>query len=210
MDIELENLESLKRELERYSRLKQVAFAASCCERLLPAYHIFVSTENCGNPSIVNNALDEVWQVVGGSIINISKIHKLRDGCLRENLLHEDRIFESRYDYEAQQAVSAIYYALEACLDKNNIQPIINVVKCVKDTIYEFLIIQRDEMADEAWYSKSLEEQYKELSSDHLVLREIARQGEDLQRLKEVDTLDREFLEQLRTSNEGKSVLDLS
>ena len=44
-----------------------------------------------------------------------------------------------------------------------------------------------------------------------LLIREIAKQNEDLQRLQETQTLDREFLEWLRTSfdNDGKSNVDL-
>ena len=43
-------------------------------------------------------------------------------------------------------------------------------------------------------------------------IREIAKQKEDLQRLKDVETLEPELLEWLRTTsyNNGKSLIDLS
>ena len=68
-------------------------------------------------------------------------------------------------------------------------------------------------------YLETLE---KELSAEGIVdtvnefirfaVRELTKQSEDLQRLKEAETLDRDFLEWLRTSfgNNGRSKIDLS
>ncbi len=55
-------------------------------------------------------------------------------------------------------------------------------------------------------------EHKKEIASHPFVVREKAKQNEDFQQLKEVETLDRDFLEWLCTSfdNGGKSLLDLS
>ncbi|MEZ2250370.1 hypothetical protein [Microcoleus sp.] len=50
------------------------------------------------------------------------------------------------------------------------------------------------------------------MASHPFAVREMAKEAEDLQRLKETETLTRDFLEWLRTSshNNGKSLIDLS
>lgn len=205
------NLDSLAKKLEKLSFFHRVAFAASCCERLLPNYNLFAKQENLGNPSVIRNALDEVWQVVKGKPIDVSRINRLHELCLAEFSLQEDEIFKFGRDYEAQLAILAISYALESCLEITNTQLVIKIVKCIQDTIYEFLIILNDENGDPNWLNKPFEEQRKELSNHYFTLRELAKQKEDLQRLKEVEHLDSELIEWLRNSfdNDGKSVIDL-
>jgi hypothetical protein len=68
-----------------------------------------------------------------------------------------------------------------------------------------------EEDRDPNWYQK-LEEPSVTFASHPLAVREMAKQQEDLQRLKEVETLEQDFLEWLRTSydNDGKSVIDVS
>ena len=66
--------------------------------------------------------------------------------------------------------------------------------------------------ADPNWYKESLQEQEEYVSSHALAKQEIAKEQEDLQRLKEVETLDGEFIKSLRASfnNSGRSLIDLS
>jgi Protein of unknown function (DUF416) len=54
--------------------------------------------------------------------------------------------------------------------------------------------------------------QVEEISNHPFTLREIAKQTEDLQKLREADRLSPELLEWLRTSsyNNAKSLIDLS
>ncbi len=56
---------------------------------------------------------------------------------------------------------------------------------------------------------KKLEEA---IASHPLAVREMAKQSKDLQRLKQAEKLDRDFVEWLRTSfdNDGKSLIDLA
>jgi hypothetical protein len=63
-----------------------------------------------------------------------------------------------------------------------------------------------------SWDKKTLAEQRKEVVIHPFTVREMTKQSEDLQQLKETGTLDRNFLEWLRTSfdNGGKSLIDLS
>ena len=73
-------------------------------------------------------------------------------------------------------------------------------------------VINLKENADPSWNKKPYQEQDKEIASHPFTIREIAKQKEYLQRLKEIETLNPYFLEWLRTSfnNEEKSLVDLS
>ncbi|MGE5658460.1 MAG: DUF416 family protein [Actinomycetota bacterium] len=58
---------------------------------------------------------------------------------------------------------------------------------------------------------RALKDIHDELANHPLTIRERTKQNEDLRCLKEIETLDRDFLEWLRTSfdNAGRSLIDL-
>ncbi|MDB9514037.1 DUF416 family protein [Kamptonema animale CS-326] len=209
MNLEFYNLDLLEKELEKLPLLHRIAFAASICERMLPIYNVFSQQEGWGDPTSLRIALDEVWEVLQAKPVDEAKIRQLIDDC--ENAApHSDYVMQSRYDFEAQLTCSAIRSTLEACIDCNS-QHFIDVMEFVRDIINGFLTSRKDD-ADPNWYKKSLQEQEEYVSSHALAKQEIAKEQEDLQRLREVETLDREFLESLRTSfnNSGRSLIDLS
>lgn len=200
----------LKAQLAKMSPFHRVAFAASCCERLLPNYYVFAREEGQGNPLILRDALDEVWQILQGKAFERETIELLIRNCQAAIVPSED-VFESRYCAESQLAVVAILNTLKACLNEENIEAITKVIKVVGDTLFGFLDIEK-EITEPDWLQKTGEVQIEEISNHPFTLREIAKQNEDLQRLKEVETLDRDFLEWLRTSfdNGSRSLIDLS
>jgi uncharacterized protein len=51
-----DRIELIKAEIEELPPLNRIAFAASCCERLLPNYYIFAREESEGNPDALRNA----------------------------------------------------------------------------------------------------------------------------------------------------------
>lgn len=85
------------------------------------------------------------------------------------------------------------------------------VVKDARYTIEDFLTCEK-ETANPNWGRRPLEEQRREIASHPFAVREMAKQTEDLQRLKNAEILDEELLLWLRTSssNNGKSLIDLS
>lgn len=209
MSLNLRNLEQFEKEIQGLIPLHRVAFAASACERLLPNYYVFAREENQGNSKALQVALDEVWDILAGKSVDREIIEQLVEEC-KQAMIPDEYVFNSEHNYEAHLAAVAIYNTLEACLFSSNIQAIMTVARCLRDTIYEFLDIQK-QIKDPNWIKKTFTEQRNELSYHPFVLREIAKQTQDLQRLKEVETLDREFLDWLRYSNnnDGKSLIDL-
>jgi|JI7StandDraft_1071085.scaffolds.fasta_scaffold113119_2 uncharacterized protein len=210
MGLYSDRLDSIKAQIEELSPLHRIAFAASCCERLLPNYYVFAREEGQGNPLILRDALDEVWQILQGKSFEMETIQLLIINC-QEAIVPGDYVLESRYSAESHLAVAAISNTLKACLNEDNIEAIAKVIKVVGDTIFGFLDIEK-EITEPDWLQKSWKVQVEEISNHPFTLREIAKQNEDLQHLKEVETLERDFLEWLRTSfdNDGRSLIDVS
>lgn len=211
MNLNFHDFNTLEKELEELPPFHRIAFAASCCERLLPNYCAFAREEGWGKFTVLRTGVDEVWQILGGKPVNVTEIRQLIENCI-EVVPDADDVSESSYYIpEAQEAASAIGITLELCLDpapKNAIW----VAQAVKETLFTFVDWIEESKDPTGWREKRYAEMTKEIANHPFSVREIAKQREDLQRLKEVETLDREFLEWLRTSsyNNGKSLIDLS
>ncbi|WP_445631293.1 DUF416 family protein [Nostoc sp. DSM 114167] len=99
---------------------------------------------------------------------------------------------------------------LEICLDRTTEQTI-SVVKQIHETLFEY-IDYLCQCEDEYSEDMSHEELVEIVSNHPFTVREMAKQSEDLRRLRETPALTAEFLQWLRISsqNGGKSLLDLS
>src|ERR1700674_1235890 len=71
----------LRSQLSALPTLYRVAFAASCCERLVPNYHGFFLMERWGDYSAVVRCLDEIWNHLGGATVNEDLHKQLMDAC---------------------------------------------------------------------------------------------------------------------------------
>jgi uncharacterized protein len=211
MNLHLYEFDALEKELEGLPPLHRIAFAASCCERLLPNYNAFSRMENLGDPSVLRNALNEVWQILQGKPVDAALIRRLIEDC--SDVIPDSDDFISPnwiYDIEAEEAAIAICITLEACLDPTP-QQIIRVASCVTNTIDAFLP-HRDKSFNVSESKVGLKKLEEAIASHPFVVREIAKQSEDLRFLKQAEKLDRDFVEWLRTSfdNDGKSLIDLA
>lgn len=211
MNLHLYNFDALEKELEGLSPLHRIAFAASCCQRLLPNYNAFSHQENWGNPSVLRTALDEVWQILQGKPVDATLIRRLIEDC--SDVIPDLDDFTSPnliYDVEAQEAAIAICNTLEACLDPTS-QQIIKVARCITNTLDAF-IPYGDKSFNISESKVGLEKLQEAIASHPLAGREMTKQNEDLHRLNQAKKLDRDFVEWLRTSfnNEGKSLIDLA
>ena len=200
----------MEQELAGLPPLHRVAFAASLCERLLPNYSAFARDGGWGDPSILRVALDEVWQILQGKPLDELKIHQLMEDC--SNIYPSgDDSYDSHYLPEAEAAVIAITNTLYLCLDPTP-ERTIGVAMQAQETLFSFINLLVSLKDPLSWDKKTLAEQRKEVVIHPFTVREMTKQSEDLQQLKETGTLDRNFLEWLRTSfdNGGKSLIDLS
>jgi uncharacterized protein len=202
-------LDTLKRELENLPELHRVAFAAACCERLLPNYNAFCKIFNWGVPEVPRVALDEVWQILQGKLVDPVKVNQLREDCGREDVFPDCLEFGDD-SLEPQEALVALRATLTACLDPT-VENIVYTVKSARHTI-EAYIPYKDTSFNITWEKDGEEQFCSAIASHPFAVREMAKEAEDLQRLKETETLERDFLEWLRTSfnNDGKSSIDLA
>ena len=199
-------------ELEKLPPMHRVAFAAACCERLLPTYNAFCRRENLGNLVLVRKALDEVWQVLQGKSVDAARIRQLKDEIDSEDVFPDleklDELSCTKYSTEAEDAIIAISMTLRACLEPSS-ELVCHVGSYTYGTV-ELFICDTDESVVAMRHDADRE--IDALANHPLLLRELAKQSEDLQRLQQTPTLDRELLEWLRTSfdNDGKSNIDAS
>lgn len=187
--------------MEKLPSLHRIAFAASCCERLISNYTAFYKQQAWGNPVILRKALDEIWEILQGKPLDRATVNKLRRECSSDEIVPHSDDFGG-YVGEAQYAALAICYTLDACLDMTG-QRVVKVAELVAFTIEGFY----------DWDESLATKEYIETIARHpFAVREMAKQNEDLYKLKQVDVLESDFIEWLRNSfdNKGKSVIDLS
>lgn len=206
MNLNFEDFDTLKKELEAIPPLHRLAFASSLCERLLPNYSAFAREAGCGDPSLLRIALDEVWQILQGKSLDEPKINQLIEDCSNAPPNGDDT-YDSHYLPEAEVALIAITNTLYLCFDPSP-ERTVGVAMQAEETFFSFISL----LECDSWDKKTLIEQTKEIATHPFTVREMAKQSEDLQRLKEVESLEEGFLEWLRTSshNNGTSLIGLS
>ncbi|MDY7014745.1 MAG: DUF416 family protein [Cyanobacteriota bacterium] len=193
------------------SFLKQVAFAASCCERLLPNYSAFSSEEGRGNYQLLRYGLDRVWDFLIGQPNDLEQLtNRLEHECMGD-VFSEEIIPNSPYAYEAELASIAVFDTLNSCSTRES-EFIVRAHICTVDTITEHVRILREIDNPEWPYERTNEEQEEDVFCHPFVIRELAKEREDLYRLRELETLNQEIFQWLRSSfdNDGKSSIDLS
>ena len=209
MNLKYGQLDVLERELEMLPPLHRVAFAAARCERLFPHYDIFlreIREQGWDGDNLFRVALDEIWQFLAGKEIDVARFHQLRSDC--------DQSYPSDYENEetpeAQRAADAIINALELCF-KPTPQQAISVAAEIHETLFEYIDYLMCQSENTSWENIPHEQLLETVANHPFTIREMAKQREDLQRLKETPTLTPEFLQWLRTSSEngGKSLIDL-
>ncbi|MEG3930438.1 DUF416 family protein [Microcoleus sp. T3_B1] len=201
--------DTLEQELEKLPVFHRLAFAAACCERMLPNYNAFCRMYDFGDPSVLRNALDEVWQILQGKPIDELRIERLINNCGSDNIAPDSLDFGGD-SYKSLQLIDAICTTLRACSEAAT-REIVRIVEYARNTI-EFYVACEDEFFNVSREQDGREKFIAAIACHPFAVREMAKETEDLQRLKETETLDKDFLEWLRTSshNNGKSLIDLS
>lgn len=173
----------------------QIAFAAACCERLIPNYHAFALMEDWGDPALLRQALDEIWSDLEGETFPKSSFRVLIAACKAVTPDTED--FTSFLTGAALNAAAAIIYTLESCLD-GDAELVAMVGRVAVNTIDEYLSLVNDPIvgshAAEATFDTWLQQA-------PLMIAELEKQQQDLVALQSHATLDLHFLMELRQSS---------
>ena len=112
------------------------AFAASCCERMIPNYEAFVLTEGVADSKACRQALDAIWRWLSGERISEQEIRNLRNRC--QEAISDPERFGSLWCGLATNAVSAIMDALDCCVNGSP-QSAANTGILADDTVYEYI-----------------------------------------------------------------------
>jgi len=186
-------------ELNNISELHRIAFAASCCERMLPNYKKFVEVENWGDYDCFRNFLNQIWEHINGNYLTKEHIIIFMDKCFEIGPDEED--FESVYTSYAIDLGSAIYHTLKYCLtsDTKNLLAVANAAINTVD-----LFVQEKYNMDPN--DPNLE---FEICNNELMQTEIVKQIDDLKLLANNANLDAMFVKLFRSKVEGESNIDL-
>jgi uncharacterized protein YjaG (DUF416 family) len=180
-------LRSLKEELPKLSYAKNLAFAASCCERSLPNYKVFSREEQWGEPAVLIEASELIWRSI--TIPNSVEIRSYAVALLKalEAVVPDtEQGFESMFTSAALDAANSLAETIDYILDGNT-SHIESVASLARDTIYLFVHYRGDS-------DLSRGDVENQISRDPLNIAEVEKQQSDIKVLKSTDDLTSEFL----------------
>lgn len=120
----LDHYESfIRTTIESWSPARRTVLVAAMAERWLPAYETFSTSEDWGDPAILRQSLDAVWNTLSGKVSSSIDWSRLR------NQIHD--VTPHMDDFDANEALCAcviIQYAINCCIDKENLMPTLMAV----------------------------------------------------------------------------------
>jgi uncharacterized protein len=174
----------------------RVAFAVSCCERLVPNYRAFHFMEKWGDPSILDGALSALWgSVLGARQLDRSSWQYYVSRC--ESVTPDTEDFYSVFAGPAQCACAAIIYAIETLLTGNPSQAAL-----AGRLAYETVDMYVRSVDDPIHASHPASPQFdKWLETHPLLTAELNKQDDDLSVLESNAILSTDLIVQLRRSS---------
>jgi hypothetical protein len=122
--------------IEPWSPERRTCLAAAMAERWLPAYVTFTASEDWGDPAVLRQSLDAVWNSLRGapsSAVEWSRHKKDLDNVTP----HMD-------DFDANEALCVcvmIQYAIDCCITENNQSPAVMAVLSGLEAVQADLLI---------------------------------------------------------------------
>jgi len=195
------NGERLKKRLIQFDSKRQLAFAAACCERLLPNYLVFNEESGWGDITTLRNALDQVWAFLEGQGPSSQEIEDIAASC--DAVTPDSEDFGSVYADLAQDACLAISNLL-SYLFEGGVEKVVYAVTYATDSVDLYV----QEAGDMDPNDPELEQK---ILTHPLMQRELAQQEKELEMIEQASSLSPEFLKQLRSAwdNNAKKATDL-
>jgi uncharacterized protein len=192
--------ERLTARLEALPPPRRAAFAASCCERLLPNHAAFSRVEGWGRTQVLREALDEVWAILDGRHADEARVRALVQACIEQAPDTED--FQSLFVSAAGDAAAAAAYTLECCLDGSAERAAL-AGRLATDTLYQYLTAVNDPLTGVHVADAEFEEQ---MLKAPLMLAELDKQERDLRLLETQAELTPALLRELRESSASSGI----
>jgi uncharacterized protein YjaG (DUF416 family) len=150
-----------------------MAFAALCAERQLPNHIRFSERSGLGNPNVLKEALESIWQDVQGQPLGKAQLETILERCMA--LIPsgaEDTEEETAY---AENAAASVAYTIRARLTDDP-QDAAWAARCAYTAVDHFLMSQIDSLI-------VTREHQRFVLSHPLVQAELQRQHADLKDL---------------------------
>lgn len=163
--------EGLIKQLNRLNHAGRVTFAATCAQRLIPAYAAFHEKTGKGDLAYLNETLERIWKALfNGAVLSESEITDRAERC--EKLVpieDDDWIEQTAY---AQNAAAAIAYTVR-CQKNGNSQEAAWAARQIYEAV-DFYVINRRSIDTEQPDVESI------ILRDPLIQAELKRQKRDL------------------------------
>lgn len=173
-----------------------VTFGARCCESLLPNYEAFSVLHNWGNPSLLREALELIWNGLTekrkSDDDQVSRFLKLMD-----TIAPDPQIYRSVFVWPALCAVDATVDLLSysASNEKHHIKNIVALTLYAIDQYVREVAFPMDTFSIPPDKSKAL---YTWVAQAPILIQELHEQQQVLETLRQSPTLTPDFLDDLR------------
>ena len=177
----------------------RIAFAASCCERLLPNYKKFVEVEQWGDYDFFRNLLNQIWNHILGEHMENQSIKQSMEKCFK--IVPDSEDFKSIYTSYAIDSGAAVYNTLKYCLE-GDLKLLMAVVNSVHATV-DLFVQEKHNM------NPSDPQLEQKILHDPFMHHDLKKQLDDLNMLINHQILDGKFINVFRSEVEGKSNIEL-
>jgi uncharacterized protein YjaG (DUF416 family) len=189
----------LIRKIDQLPLSLRIAFAASCAERLLPAYLTSWDLTGKGDPDTLIRLLTRLWEDISGNQMTASEVQASISTCmdLIPKDYHEPWFVEQ---VSAEHASIAVAYAL-ICRQRGNSEDAMSSAEQVYNALDQF-VIDRDNVDVNA------PEAERGILTHPLIQAELARQRRDIDELLAAAAADadvRQTAERFRARAKGEA-----
>jgi uncharacterized protein YjaG (DUF416 family) len=187
-------------DLEKLDINRQIMFAASMCERMLPFYVSTDFHEDFNHKTLpkLRSVLDYIWEFSTTDIFEIDTFNDLLQQCQEIISEIEDKELCGTPENTAPYA---IFTTLELCITKKNqyLKQVCNYSFAIIDQTLHFLIDREAYIDDYGQLHSMDEDEEKNILENHYLLeREMQKRMEDYQTLVNTPVINATFARQFR------------
>jgi len=198
-----ENKRYIESSLDALGRFQKIAFAAACCERMLPNYQVFYEAEHWGNPAVLREAIDLVWLYIASDEHQNDELRKLSKEF--DKLIPDSEDFVSLHTSAATAAALAILETVKCCINKD-ICEAIDVADYSYDSIDLYLQFSGQVDIPKKVSAMKFRKIIEPVLVNHpLIQQELERQKCDLDLLASSEKLNKKVVGKLKNRSFGKS-----
>jgi uncharacterized protein YjaG (DUF416 family) len=199
-------------DLEKLDINRQIMFAASMCERMLPFYISIDFHEDFNHKTLpkLRSILDYIWELSTTDIFEINTLNDSLQQCQEIISEIEDRELCGTPENTAPYA---IFYTLKLCITKETqcLKQVKNYSFAIIDQTLHFLI-DREAYIDDYGELHSMDEDEEEdiLENHYLLKREMQKEMDDYQALVDTPIINAVFVQQFRLNADldGLGIVD--